>query len=114
MVHYRLHLALEDGTTAFSNLLRVNVEIQQDKLLSTFPNPVKSGEEVFVNWQMKAAGNLNLQIHAFDGKTVLSRDYALSSGRSRIDFSTRDLATGLYLIQLKSANGQAQTKLQVD
>lgn len=114
MVQYRLRLELEDGTIAFSNMLRVNVSIEKDMLLSAFPNPVRVGDEVFINWQMKEMGKLNLQVLTLEGKSILDRDYELAAGRSRIDFSTKNLSSGLYLIQLKSANGQSQVKLQVE
>lgn len=114
MASYRLRLEFQDGSFGYSQMLRVNIKIDKDVLLSVFPNPVKSGDEVFLNYQMKDQGNLHLEAFSLDGKCIMQKDYELMDGRSKVDFNTNSWAAGIYILQLKSANGQSQLKIQVE
>lgn len=114
MVQYRIRLENSDGSQAYSEMVRVQVAITDDRLLSLWPVPANAGDKVNLIWQMREAGPLSVELIALDGKLVFSRVHNLSAGRSRIDFRTGDLAAGIYTLRLKSAHGAATSKVSIE
>jgi hypothetical protein len=108
MVQYRLKLLLEDGSTAYSSLVRTEVAITHDKLLGAWPNPLGIGEDLHLMYQMHVAGPLEVEVSSVDGKQMMHEIKSLSYGRSRFEISTKGWATGTYFLQLRS-QGDAQS-----
>jgi hypothetical protein len=113
-VYYRLRLDMKDGSTLYSMMLNVNLAIEKDRLIAAYPNPVASGEEVLLRWQMKTGGNVQIVATNLAGQQVYQKEIDAAGGRQNIDFSTKGWASGLYLVSLKSAHGSETFKLVVE
>jgi hypothetical protein len=114
MVQYRVRLEMKDGSTAYSQMVRVEIRVTEDRLLQVWPNPTHSGDEVKLLYQMKEAGALELNVVTLEGRQVLHKRVELAAGRAKLDFSTENWASGVYLLQLNSAHGNTSTKITVE
>jgi Secretion system C-terminal sorting domain len=114
MVQYRIQLQMQDGGIAYSELARTNIAMTSDKLLSAWPNPVKAGDDLHLQYQMIAAGALTVEIADLTGKVVAHADFALMSGRSRIEMPTGNLAAGNYLLQIHSSKARETFKFVIE
>jgi hypothetical protein len=114
MVQYRIRLEMKDGSQAYSEMVRVTTTVTEDRLIAAWPVPAKVGEDIHVNWQMKEAGDVNVEVTTIEGKVVYVRQHHLDAGRKRFDFPTQDWAAGTYLLTIKSANGAASAKISVE
>jgi hypothetical protein len=113
MVQYRLRLNLLDGSTAYSNMVRVEIAITDDKLLAAWPSPLAAGQDLHLLYQVAVAGTLQIEVTTVDGKMVLQEEKALDYGRTRMEIPTKGLSAGTYLLQLRTARGAETHKFVV-
>jgi hypothetical protein len=114
IVNYRIRLELKDGSTAYSEMVRADIAVTEDRLITVWPNPAQKGNEIKLIYQMKEAGPVDLSVMTLEGKEVLHKRQELNSGRSKIDIHTEGWAAGVYLLQLRSAMGSTTTKITVE
>jgi hypothetical protein len=113
MVQYRIRLELKDGSEAFSQMVRAEIAVTEDRLVQVWPNPAQKGSEIKVLYQMMEAGPVDVTVTTIEGKEVFHNRTELNSGRSKVDIHTDGWAAGVYIIQLRSAHGSTTAKVDV-
>ncbi|MEP6466648.1 MAG: T9SS type A sorting domain-containing protein [Parafilimonas sp.] len=97
--YYRLKQVDLDGKFSYSNVLSLNLKnILQWKL---YPNPVKNIATVELN--LTAPSKVNVQVISRDGKMVINSDKGvLGQGTQQVFINTQGLATGSYIVRIKT------------
>ncbi|AYM99492.1 T9SS-dependent M36 family metallopeptidase [Chryseobacterium sp. 3008163] len=83
-----------------------NIAIDRS-LVRIYPNPAK--EEFFIYLKDHTIGNVHVQIYDMSGKLVLSENR--SSPDSRIQISTRDFESGVYVVKLQGIGIDISSKI---
>jgi hypothetical protein len=100
--------AVSNGFVNGSNAgLNENLTNQLDEVIKVYPNPSSEFATIEILIQNEASVELNLTDAS--GKEVSSRNFGTVSGSWVIPVDTKNLESGLYLIQL-TVNGQTITK----
>jgi hypothetical protein len=100
--------AVSNGYVNGSNAgLNENLINQVDEVIKVYPNPSSEFATIEILIQNEASVELNLTDAS--GKEVSSRNFGTVSGSWVIPVDTKNLESGLYLIQL-TVNGQTITK----
>ena len=100
--------AVTNGYVNGSNAgLYENLANQLDEIIKVYPNPASDSANIEILLQNEAS----VQIKLIDasGKEVSSRDYGKVHGSWIVPFDTKNLESGMYLIQLE-INGQTISK----
>ena len=77
---------------------------------SIFPNPVKVGSRVSVNFNLKAQSEINIQVYNLVGqlvKTISTEKY--NSGENAVNINVDGLKAGMYFVNI-DVNGYSQTQ----
>ena len=78
------------------------IESYYDSLaLTIYPNPVKTGSNIYMLYSYQGQCSLSLGIYSLDGTRAMNENYAVS-GRGRITASTASLAPGVYYYIVES------------
>lgn len=80
--------------------------------LSLFPNPAST--QVTVYYHSASARQVEVVITDLSGKGVRSHTFRAFTGENNFTISTKGLAKGVYLVQVKDAESNVQQKLFVD
>ncbi|MEP1489829.1 MAG: alpha/beta hydrolase fold domain-containing protein [Algibacter sp.] len=97
-----------------TTVLDESVNVEKD--LNIYPNPVKSGNNFYLNYNSTLEGkHLEIRISNISGSTVISQKTITSKDFKSYEVSTGNLLTGLYFIELIS-NGETIVikKLMID
>lgn len=87
-------------------------DVQVTKIaLNVYPNPTSG--EARISFNMNENANMNFEILDLNGKVVYSQKQNLSKGFNAIQFSTKNLSNGFYIIKLSGAKYLATEKLSV-
>jgi hypothetical protein len=100
--------AVSNGYVNGSNAgLYENLTNQLDEIIKVYPNPASDAATIEILLQNEAS----VQIKLIDasGKEVSSRDYGKVNGSWIVPVDTKNLESGMYLIQLE-INGQTISK----
>jgi hypothetical protein len=100
--------AVTNGYVNGSNAgLYENLANQLDEIVKVYPNPASDAANIEILLQNEAS----VQIKLIDasGKEVSSRDYGKVNGSWIVPVDTKNLESGMYLIQLE-INGQTISK----
>lgn len=84
---------------------------QPDAVVSIYPNPATDNS--FVKLQLDAAAEVSVEIVSTTGKVVGARNYGQLSGGVILPVKTSDLASGIYLLKVKTGNTMSTHKLVV-
>lgn len=76
--------------------------------LRIFPNPVES--RLNVSLEMKKAGAVTFSIVNTLGQEVTSTVKDLNNGKQQVDIETANLAAGMYILNIKTKEGNTQQK----
>lgn len=79
--------------------------------LSIAPNP--SARYVTISWNMEKTQNVALSLTDIAGRTVYRISRKLSAGRPLLVVPTANLANGVYIVRLQTAEGSIGRKLNV-
>jgi hypothetical protein len=85
---YRILARFPDGGTVYSNIVELNVVAGEAWLM--FPNPIRSGEELFV----EGKGGSTLEVYNLQGQLVQSGKVPATGG------VMIDLPRGMYIVRL--------------
>jgi hypothetical protein len=99
---YRLRPVDTDGTSKFSNVIRVANEIRDLSVLSVTPNPFESAVRV----QVYADKVLPVAIRIVDitGREMFKLNSILSAGNNNILLQPATLVKGVYVLQMIAGN----------
>ncbi len=94
---------LDDVTIYDAEATLVSTEnpINNDTQIQVFPNPTNA--DIVIDWQQASTGTLNV----FDKTGRLIFSQSIGQDANNLTFNSSELATGVYMIQLKSANDVA-------
>lgn len=82
--------------------------------LRIFPQPVLSGESVYLQWQAVESAKLDIQLFDILGNRIFQGKLnRLETGLYRFDFPQRP-RPGYYFLQLESEGLQARQRIQVN
>lgn len=95
--YYRLRQVDIDGTATYHAI--ISVEILQNTGIDVFPNPAQERLNIFVQ-EIITDG----QVQIFDMSGRLLQQQSLQAGASSIELPIAELASGMYLLRIESAN----------
>ena len=114
--YYRLHQVDRDGKEAYSSVVAVRFDEQAPSAAPTllaYPNPASGQGFRLVATNLGATGG-TVQVFDNVGRLVLTQVAATGSAETTIQ-PNRPLATGLYFVTLKTADGlKLTTKVTVE
>jgi len=109
---FGLYVALPSGgdLIALSNTTGIKESNFEESSLRVYPNPAK--DQVNVQFDLKKAGNVDLEIRNLMG-TVVKRQALgmMQANESLTSLNFVDLSAGLYMLTLKSGDSQVAIKL---
>lgn len=110
--YYRLEQMDFDGGSKFSNVTEAIItDIQESSILNIYPNPTNGS--AFIAMYLMENTNIQIQIYNTLGQNVLNLEQNLPSGQQKLEISTKDLANGVYDLQV-NINGKIESfKLSV-
>jgi len=96
-----------DRRYSYSNTIRLARDGSLIEGVSVYPNPVVST----VNLQLRTTrgGNYAVKIVDANGKLYYSSNRTLSAGASAVGIPVSNLAKGVYIITVQSADGKMTT-----
>jgi hypothetical protein len=99
---------LEDNTSSLKSSL-----IEEDLTLKVFPQPGASF--IDIQFTIPAPDNISLILYDISGKRILSifEHQLLDKGLLNHHLNTSHIASGIYILQLKSSNGVLNKKLVI-
>ncbi len=99
---YRLKTVDIDGTFSHSDIILVEREIADIRVVNIYPNPVKDLTEII--YETKAYSSIHFKV--FDVNGMLKADQVLEAdnGFNKIPFDFSGLREGVYFITLESGN----------
>ncbi len=80
-------------------------EINEVKSVKIYPNPTTESDVLNVALDMTTFEELTLEIIHVNGNKLFSTQESVSSGVNIIQLNTKDLASGVYFLNVKSSNG---------
>jgi hypothetical protein len=96
--YYRLRQVDFDGTTRYSNIVRVTTETEE---LSVYPNP-SNGQTISVVVNPREASQAVIEISSMEGILLRQWKAAFSEGeQQKWLVATDDMAAGVYLVSLR-------------
>lgn len=110
--YYRLKQVDADGTSAYSNVISLNLEnIQNAGKLKLYPNPVKNAATVELS--LENASNVKAQLISRDGKVLLNIDKGvLNKGIQQFYINTQNIAKGSYILRV-TINDKTYSRLLI-
>lgn len=102
-------------TTLLQQLGKLNIQtdLEPNRMkLNTYPNPFK--DQFTVEFVPKMSGNITINLVNGLGQLIESKSVQVQEGilfTERMDISNKGLSTGLYILNIQTANGSVQTKL---
>lgn len=81
--------------------------------MSLYPNP--SSTIALVNYAVARPMNVNIKLIDSQGKVVkLINEQKNASGNFALQFSVKDLSTGVYILQFETEKGQISRRIVVE
>ena len=112
LYEYRLRQIDIDGSYTFSNIVQVDVNLDNDKVsMDIYPNPFNPVANIV--FMLPKLSRTNLIIYDISGKKVceLLKDEIMEKGIYRIKFDAKNYSSGVYLVELKIENERIIKKL---
>ncbi len=97
----------EDFTT-LSSFGFSNAKIQEENILSIYPNPVN--QIVYIDYILEADGDVNIQVFDILGKSVIISKSNQTTGPNTIQVDVSQLISGNYYLRIQSGNQQIVKK----
>ena len=107
---YRLKNVDMDGSFTYSNIVEVFHPVQETSF-SLYPNPAKN--TVNINIESKKVQGLDIVVTDLLGKLIIKERQFVQSGSNELKLSISNLASGNYLIRLKTNDSSVVKKLHV-
>jgi hypothetical protein len=104
-LYYRLRMVDIDGSHSYSQVVLLRKELAQVRI-STYPNPVR--QQLQVQLETPFAAQYQLQLTDLQGRLLLQRQQTVQPGTTSLTIPTQQLPQGLYLLVVRSSDGQQQ------
>ena len=97
---YRLKTVDTDGSYSHSTIVLVERVIEDIRVVTIYPNPVKSVTEII--YETKASSNIHFKVFDVNGTLKADRVLDAVNGFNKIQFDFAELREGIYFITLES------------
>ena len=111
--YYRLRQVDFDGGFTYSDIVEVYFDPESISLgLEVFPNPNRSNEGFYIEFDTREAQKLQLELYAPNGQVVYTRVIDAQKGKNSVEIPAMGLSTGVYMIRLFD-NQQTESKSMI-
>jgi dienelactone hydrolase len=100
---YRLKMIDKDGSFSYSDIVRLETSRKSVALTMLYPNPVK--DQLNIQIQSDKSQSLSVSLTDMSGKLIMSNTLNVSTGLNNRMLNLNQLASGIYLLQYKNAEG---------
>lgn len=100
---YRLKMIDKDGSFSYSDIVRLETSRKSVALTMLYPNPVK--DQLNIQIQSDKTQSLSVSLTDMSGKLIMSNTLNVSTGLNNRMLNLNQLASGIYLLQYKNAEG---------
>ena len=102
IVKYRLKIIDLDGSFSYSDILEVETGPQNFELAQNYPNPFNPSTKI--SWQSPVGGHQIIKVYDVLGNEVATLiDEFKSAGSYEVEFNSENLASGVYIYRLYTA-----------
>ena len=101
-VYYRLKSVDKDGAFTYSSIKSVTINVNSH--LSVYPNPVKAGQSVCINYKASAADKVTVEVMDLLGRKVLTSNHNINEGSNTLSIATTGMKAGTYFLTISSNN----------
>jgi hypothetical protein len=102
--YYRVISVDVNGTRKTSRIVQVQFN-NKTTIVRTMPNPVT--DKLFVIWAEENIGKHQIRIYTNSGQLLQSQEVLVQANSQSTVVSTKNLAAGVYLVNIVNANGNA-------
>ncbi len=88
-------------------------EIEELNEITISPNPTYAGNPIFVTLDISENIKINMDVLDLQGKVIMNKSLDLNNGSNSITLESDGLSSGLYFLQLSTANGVTSHKFVV-
>jgi hypothetical protein len=110
-IYYRLKIRMGVGAVFYSNVLRLNLPIDENDLLM-FPNP--AGDNVQLALSSSNKQELKIAVFDFAGFLIETKTFFLKQGTNILSVNTEKWKSGAYVLQLTTQHQNIRKKLIVN
>jgi hypothetical protein len=101
LAYYRILAQDFDGTEDYSIVRRVTWQLDEERAVKMYPNPV-GGETLTIEWKSPEAEQVNWHIYNTYGQEVRKGKVGADAGANQVELAMDDLPTGVYLLRLRT------------
>ncbi len=100
------------ATYAIKGMLKTDETAQSIAFAKIYPNP--ACETATIAFDLNVAGDVDVEVYSSDGKVIYAENLTgLEAGRNYTNLNSSTLANGLYVVKIRSANGEFNEKFSV-
>ncbi|MFK7936262.1 MAG: VWA domain-containing protein [Saprospiraceae bacterium] len=108
---YRIKAVELSGAERLSNTVYLEERLDISNALTIAPVPASSDVQLRFNSQLSQS--MMIQVTDITGKIILQRSTVVTAGQQVLDLDVHHFENGIYLVQLRQADGQVMTKRMV-
>lgn len=109
--YYRLRYVDQNGTETLSEVIDLYFdEVAGVQIIGLHPNPARNW--VKLDAYIPKAGNYEITMIDLYGKVVIERNVHLETGLNQERFEIDELSSGMYIVKLRSENGQSSDHIK--
>ncbi|MFN8246058.1 MAG: T9SS type A sorting domain-containing protein [Ferruginibacter sp.] len=114
-VYYRLRMVDLDGSFKHSRIIRLMLTSYGDFVQQVYPNPVKAGDRIQVDFVSATARTLQLALVSATGQIIQTYAQQVFKGNNRLNLVVPLKQEGIYFLTGKTATGQTfRTPIKID
>jgi len=118
VAYYRLSMADNNGDYRLSNTISVRTncdpEVASGTAFHIYPNPSTSGGQLFLDYAAVDAATASILCHNQLGQLIFKQPVELKKGSNKVALAPYQLASGIYLFQLRSESGLLGTPQRIE
>ena len=102
IIYYRLKSVDRNGTFTYSSI--ISIIVKSNGHFSLFPNPVKTGNTVKLDYTAATSDRVVLEVMDVLGRKVLTFNQGVNVGGNTLSLATNGLKAGIYFLTVSSNN----------
>ena len=111
--YYRIASIHDNGATAYSPVVEVHWTIGQNQLVKMYPNPVKSGKAIAIQYAASTNCPMKISITNLTGKEVFQIERTAKTGLNEFELALPLLRKGIYQLSIHCGNQQSHHRLVI-
>lgn len=111
--YYRLSQTDLDGTKSYSKVELVRIEGQLDDILKLYPNPVRNGDVLYIDYLSEVEEVIQINVLDPVGKHIADSKIPVKIGWNNLSVTPDFVSQGLHVLQLKTQRGEVSLRLIV-